>query len=87
MEATANPKYQIDVNKNCIRLYSWNKTYGRTQHEVFLQADENGIIRYYKSNMIKVENGRNHSYVQEQIEISSKDAKRYLSWAENQLSY
>jgi hypothetical protein len=72
---------QINTEKECIRLYSFSKTYGHTTAEVFLQADDNGYIQYFAS----CEVGRKYSYVRYSVKVSRREVNRLLRVANARL--
>jgi hypothetical protein len=65
---------QINTDKECVRLYSFSKTFGHTTAEVFLQADEHGRIRYYPSRQV----GGKASTVAYGVKVSSREVRELL---------
>ena len=71
----------INTDKECVRLYSFSKTYGRTTAEVFLQADENGYIQYFASRQV----GGKAAGIAYSVKVSSREANRLLRRANARL--
>jgi phosphatidate phosphatase PAH1 len=65
---------QINTDKECVRLYSFSKTFGHTTAEVFLQADDNGYIRYYPSRQV----GGKASTVAYGVKVKEREVRELL---------
>ena len=65
---------QINTDKECIRLYSFSKTFGHTTAEVFLQADDNGVIQYFASRQVD----RKAARIAHSVKVKAREARELL---------
>ena len=65
---------QINTDKECVRLYSFSKTYGHTTAEVFLQADDNGVIQYFASRQVD----RKAAGIAHSVKVSNREVRELL---------
>ena len=72
---------QINTEKECVRLYSFSKTYGHTTAEVFLQADDSGYIQYFASRQV----GGKAAGIAYSVKVSSREVNRLLRVANARL--
>ena len=64
----------INTEKECVRLYSFSKTFGHTTAEVFLQADDKGVIQYFASRQV----GGKAARIAHSVKVSSREVNRLL---------
>lgn len=65
---------QINTEKECVRIYSFSKTYGHTTAEVFLQADDNGVIQYFASRQVD----RKAAGIAYSVKVSAREVRELL---------
>ncbi|MFN7881945.1 MAG: hypothetical protein ACK5PF_02880 [bacterium] len=65
---------QINTDKECVRLYSFSKTFGHTTAEVFLQADEDGRIQYFESRQVD----RKAARIAHSVKVKEREVRELL---------
>lgn len=64
----------INTDKECVRIYSFSNTYGHTTAEVFLQADDNGVIQYFASRQV----GGKASGIAYSVRVKAREVRELL---------
>lgn len=65
---------QINTDKECVRLYSFSNTYGHITAEVFLQADDSGVVQYFANRQV----GGKASGIAYSVKVSAREVNRLL---------
>jgi hypothetical protein len=68
----------INTEKECVRLYSFSKTFGHTTAEVFLQADDKGVIQYFASRQVGGPLFRKASRIAHSVKVKEREVRELL---------